>query len=495
MHVAPGRAERKKLKREHSRNQTREMNRQEYADSYHLMQWVSPEEARQASDRRETLLADLPPSVRIGYCRTKVHSHGLSPGCRICGRGSWSCLFINGKCNARCFYCPSPQPSLGEPETNGIRFSNAQDYADYLAAFRFSGMSISGGEPLLTVDRSTNFISKAKKKFGPALHVWLYTNGILVSGDKLKQLKEAGLDEIRFDITADHYDLEKVKSAVGLIPTVSVEIPAIPEDCRRLQQIVVQLADIGVNHLNLHQLRCTPHNCANLLRRNYTFLHGPKVTVLESELTALQTIRYACEQGIKLPINYCSFVYKNRFQTAAYRRRLAPLICKPYESVTPAGAIRKLTVRGAPGRIEELVRVFQTNGQPQSLWTINQSRTTVSFHPALWQQLDFSNCSLFVAYDLPQMKPSVSYRGAFRQIALNRQKSVVVERIPALSETQIPNSELQIVQQLVCADKESDSAEAACAESAPARETGVHLPELVEVSQLEQIQVGLQDYF
>jgi pyruvate formate-lyase activating enzyme-like uncharacterized protein len=478
-----------------SRNKTREINQQEYAESYDLMPWVSPDEARQASDRREALLADLPPSVRIGNCGTKVYSHDLSPGCRICGRGSWSCLFINGQCNARCFYCPSPQPAVGEPETNGIRFSDAQDYADYLAAFRFSGMSISGGEPLLTLERSAKFISKAKKKFAHVLHVWLYTNGILVSDDKLKQLREAGLDEIRFDISANRYDLEKVKSAVGLIPTVTVEIPAIPEDCRRLQQIVVQLADIGVSHLNLHQLRCTPHNCTNLLRRNYTFLHGPKVTVLESELSALEIIRYACEHGITLPINYCSFVYKSRFQTAAYRRRLAPLLCKPHESVTPAGAIRKLTVRGAPGRIEDLVRVFETKDQPHTLWTINQSGTAVSFHPALWPHLDFNTCSLFVAYDVPQMKPSVSYRGAFRQIALNRKKSVVVERISALSEMQIPSSALQILQKLACTGQESDSAEAACAASASARKSWEHLSELVEVSQLEQIQSGLQDYF
>jgi uncharacterized protein len=76
---------------------------------------------------------------------------------------------------------------------------------------------------------------------------------------------------------------------------------------------------MGINHLHLHQLRLTPHNRSKFKNRPYTFLHGEKVTVLESELTALALIRQASSQRLTLPINYCSFVYKHRYQRTAAR--------------------------------------------------------------------------------------------------------------------------------------------------------------------------------
>ena len=72
------------------------------------------------------------------------------------------------------------------------------------------------------------------------------------------------------------------------------------------------------------------------------FVHGEKVTVLESELTALRLVRYAIEQEIDLPVNYCSFPYKRRFQHAAARRRGIPFILADHEKVTDAGYLRAL---------------------------------------------------------------------------------------------------------------------------------------------------------
>ena len=91
---------------------------------------------------------------------------------------------------------------------------------------------------------------------------------------------------------------------------------------------MVDLATVGVKHLNLHQLRLTPHSFERFVGRPYTFLHGERVTILESELTALELLRYARETNLDLPVNYCSFVYKNRYQKAAARRRSAAVMCK-----------------------------------------------------------------------------------------------------------------------------------------------------------------------
>jgi uncharacterized protein len=68
--------------------------------------------------------------------------------------------------------------------------------------------------------------------------------------------------------------------------------------------------------------------------------------VLESELCALRLVRYALEQKIALPVNYCSFPYKRRFQHAAARRRAAQTVCAPGEVVTEPGYLRTLSAAG-----------------------------------------------------------------------------------------------------------------------------------------------------
>lgn len=68
--------------------------------------------------------------------------------------------------------------------------------------------------------------------------------------------------------------------------------------------------------------------------------------MLESELCALRMVRFGLEHGIALPVNYCSFPYKRRFQHAAARRRAALNVCKTGETVTEPGYLRTLSETG-----------------------------------------------------------------------------------------------------------------------------------------------------
>ncbi len=321
-------------------------NRREYGRLYDLLNFAGPEQIATANDERNELLQWLDKHARFGYADTKVDCNELSPGCRRCGDGDWSCLFINGHCNGRCFYCPTSQDDNGPPVTNGLAFSGPDDYAAYVAALGFSGVSISGGEPLLTLELTLSYLSAVRKRCGNDVHLWLYTNGTLLTTDICNRLRDAGLNEIRFDIGAVRYHLKKLRLAVGIIPTVTVEIPAVPEDEELLKLKMVEMAEAGVNHLNLHQMRLTPYNFGPLTERGYTFIHGEKVTVLESELCALRSVRFALEHGIRLPVNYCSFPYKRRFQHAAARRRAAQTVCASGEVVTEPGYLRTLSTTG-----------------------------------------------------------------------------------------------------------------------------------------------------
>ena len=323
-----------------------ESNRREYGHLYDLITFATPEQLAAAGNERNELLQWLSERASFGYAATKVDCNGLSPGCRRCGDGDWSCLFINGRCNGRCFYCPTAQDDGGPPVTNGLAFTNPEEYADYVAALGFGGVSISGGEPLLTPDLTLAYLTAVRKRCGDDVHLWLYTNGTLLTAELCSRLKDAGLNEIRFDLGAVRYNLKKLRLAVGCIETVTVEIPAVPEDEELLRLKMVEMAGAGVKHLNLHQMRLTPHNFGPLTERGYTFLHGEKVTVLGSELSALRSVRFALEQGLSLPVNYCSFPYKRRFQSAAARRRAALIVCAADEAVTESGYLRILSPTG-----------------------------------------------------------------------------------------------------------------------------------------------------
>ena len=324
-----------------------ESNRREYGLQYDLLTFATPAQLIVANAERRSLLRWLGQHSAFGYADTKVDCNSLSPGCRCCGDGSWSCLFINGRCNGHCFYCPTSQDDHdGPPVTNGLAFTSPEEYADYVSVMGFSGISISGGEPLLTPELTLAYLTAVRQRCGEAVHLWMYTNGTMLTTDLCKRLLNAGLNEIRFDLGAVRYNLKKLWLAVGCIPTVTVEIPAVPEDEALLRLKMVEMAETGVDHLNLHQMRLTPYNFAPLTERGYTFIHGEKVTLLESELCALRTVRYGLEQEIRLPVNYCSFPYKRRFQHAAARRRAALMVSTGREVVTEAGYLRTLSEAG-----------------------------------------------------------------------------------------------------------------------------------------------------
>ncbi len=273
---------------------------------------------------------------------TKPFYKHISMGCNLCGQGLWSCLFITGKCNASCFYCPASQTIDEVPTSQGLSFPTAASYAEYVSHFKYKGVSFSGGEPLLFADRVLEYLKEIRTKCSPDVYTWLYTNGIVATDEVFKRLTELNLNEVRFDIGATGYSLDKIKHAKGTIPNITIEIPAVPEEKERLKALLPKMIEAGVSNLNLHQLRLTNYNVAKLSKRDYTYIPAEKPIVLESELAALEIINYAHEQQLDIGINYCSFFFKNRFQAAGYRKMIAGGLGILPDSISNRGFEREL---------------------------------------------------------------------------------------------------------------------------------------------------------
>lgn len=163
---------------------------------------VTEAQAAEANRLRNHLLGQLQDmGARQTFYGSKLFTGELSPGCARCVADTWSCIFLTKQCTANCFFCPSsPSSNRTFPRSNRLPFSGLEDYLAFLRLFEFQGTSFSGGEPLLRLEETLNWIARLKQELGAEFYVWLYTNGDLVDEHKLRALQDAGLDEIRINI-------------------------------------------------------------------------------------------------------------------------------------------------------------------------------------------------------------------------------------------------------------------------------------------------------
>ncbi len=312
-------------------------NKQEFSGDFEV-NWLNPYSVDELQQKRDALCAD---AVWL-FKKTKPYHQNISPGCRICGEGKWSCLFITNQCNANCFYCPTSQNEDAQPSTQNLTFETPEAYAEYINYFNFKGVSFSGGEPFLYFDRTLSYLKALRELCSPDLYIWVYTNGILVDKEKLEQLAAFGLNEIRFDIGATNYNISTLDEAASYIPNVTVEIPAVPEERDTLIALLPELIKVGVTNINLHQMRLTKHNFKKLTVKQYTYIPAERPLVLESEICALEIMQYARANNLPIGINYCSFHFKNRFQKAGYRKMILKKILTNNEIITENGYVRVL---------------------------------------------------------------------------------------------------------------------------------------------------------
>jgi len=198
----------------------------------------------------------LPSPVRIENNGATLYTGQLSPGCRLCRQGLWECVFITMECNLACEFCLRPYH-----QDDSIRHSawanTPYEFTEFIAECGVNGISFSGGEPLLNFSELMKWLD-ASAIATPRPYLWLYTNGLLLTEEMCEQLKNAGLDEIRFNLAATGYRnlhvLHNIEIAAQRFSVLTVEIPAIPEDLTIIVEMLESWSDAGVRYLNLHEL-------------------------------------------------------------------------------------------------------------------------------------------------------------------------------------------------------------------------------------------------
>jgi pyruvate formate-lyase activating enzyme-like uncharacterized protein len=261
-----------------------------------------------------------------GMTVSNCGKENLSPGCQSCKDGRWICIFPSFACNAQCKFCPRltegmvEKPPMSQVELD-LLLMKIDAHKDNI-----SGISVSGGELFFKgYDIAKELIKRVNKNY-PHIYLWAYTNGIAATPDNMQELRDLGLEELRFNLAATDFRqdiIDKVRDyAVKIFPWVSVEVPIYNESFHHLinREKLKELTDIGVKQLNLAEVRVpfpesTDDKDISPAARHflnseelYLFDHmSIKVlSVVKSRLYTYDIFDYADRQNIDIRINDCS---------------------------------------------------------------------------------------------------------------------------------------------------------------------------------------------
>lgn len=296
----------------------------------------------EAKGRTEKLIDELEqcPDIIVRNDRASLVYKRISPACEACKNGVDTITsHISFNCHRRCFFCFNPNQDNYEAHLDNKNDWRAELEHIHRTGGNLTHIALTGGEPLLYPDDCLEFFKCAKELF-PDAHLRLYTSGDLLTKPYLVKLKKAGLDELRFSYkmedtkTVQKKVLNRMQTAVGIIPSVMVEMPVMPDCENEMQELLVKLDEIGIFGINLLEL-CFPYNNAPAFsargfalrfppyRTLYNFWYAGGLPVAGSEEVALRLMKFAVEKELNLGIHYCSLENKNFGQMYQQNKVLA----------------------------------------------------------------------------------------------------------------------------------------------------------------------------
>jgi len=287
----------------------------------------------------------------------------LCRGCRLCMKGAKLVLFVTGACARDCFYCPLSEARKGRDDVyaNERRVLSDEDVIAEAKRMRALGTGITGGEPLLKLERTLHYIRLLKAKFGDRHHIHLYT-GIAPPDSILKRLRDAGLDEIRFHPPVEDWDrfretsfFHALKRSKGLGMDAGVEIPSI----RPVPQMAEAVREAG-GFLNVNELEFSDTNSAALKKKGYRLRDDISNAVLGSEKTGheivLNNIAYT---------RYCSSRFKDAVQLRERLKRIARHTARPFDEISADGTIIYGEIEG---NITDALRILKGSNIPRRMY-------------------------------------------------------------------------------------------------------------------------------
>jgi len=271
----------------------------------------------------------------------------VSEGCEHCINGSKMVLLVTGQCKWNCYYCPVSlkKKGLDVIYANEAKVSTDDKIIAEAESMDATGTGITGGDPILVMDRTLHMIRLLKNKFGKDHHIHLYTATFDI--DKVRKLEEAGLDEIRFHPPIPmwtHMEDTCLKDIVSSTKMdVCIEVPAIPKMESELNQLVQYADSVGIKFINLNELEFSESNWNMMSEHAFEIKDDMSSAVLCSYETAMAVMK----KNKKIGIHFCSSAFKDGVQLRKRLIRRAEHICTDYQAVTDDGTLVRGYVYGS----------------------------------------------------------------------------------------------------------------------------------------------------
>ena len=257
----------------------------------------------------------------------------LAKGCVLCNQGAKMVLFVTGRCHRSCWYCPLSSERKG---TDTV-FANERpvdipsqiiEEAENMSAL---GTGITGGEPLLCLDKVTAYCRLLKEHFGPDHQIHLYTAKAPTPAELAAM--QGLVDEIRLHPPHECWDtiletdfIRSARLAKEMGFDIGIEVPSLPG----LENLVPALQYL--DFLNINELEWGETNAYAMRERGLE---------LADELhNAIDgAIGWAEELCRHDKVHWCSSAFKDSVQLRERLKRIAENTARPFDEITPDGTV------------------------------------------------------------------------------------------------------------------------------------------------------------
>ena len=315
----------------------------------------------------------------------------LSEGCRYCVKGQKLVLFITGLCSNNCFFCPISDQKKNKDViyANEWKITNEKDLIKEAELTKAKGAGITGGDPLLKLNRTVKYIKLLKKNFGKKFHIHLYTSLNFVNENRLKKLYKAGLDEIRFHpMLNKKNEWPRILLAKKFDWDVGVEIPVIPGKKKETISLIDYFKD-KIDFLNLNELEISDSNANKLRQRGFRQKSKLSYAVKGSQELAKQLLKYL--KNTRLNVHYCTAKTKDKAQLTKRIKRRAVSVSKKFDFITPEGTLlrgaiylknsfpgfdykKRMTRINKSKAVKELVKIKKQLNIPKNMLYLDKTR-------------------------------------------------------------------------------------------------------------------------
>jgi pyruvate formate-lyase activating enzyme-like uncharacterized protein len=238
-------------------------------------------------------------------------------GCQSCLKNKITHIRNSSKCNMNCPFCYHiglDFPAVPKECYRTNFFDTVLDKEQLVILLekqiisKVNAIGWIGKEPLLEMEKI--------EEVGPVLkrnkvYQYLYTNGTLITKEILNKLKEAGLNELRFNLQASNFDIDvlnKMKQAVDIIENVAIETPIYSDSFKNIIANKDFILNSGIKQINMPELQVSPRTIAHFAKKEGEMYRNRRgyTSPISSRIYVYCLLEMACNEKWPMIINDCS---------------------------------------------------------------------------------------------------------------------------------------------------------------------------------------------